>query len=86
MSDTATISVADVQRLMQQRDIARAARDRARALAADLEGLVQNERVILREAIQLLRWAVTPTTSHAVEEQVGADIAAFLREHGEVAS
>lgn len=63
---TATIEVAEVEKLMAERD-------RARELAANLEQL-------LSEGRRLLELAVTQSPSHAFEQQVGRDIVQFLRE------
>lgn len=70
---TATIDVCDVERLMKQRDKARAERDRARELAARLEQIIAGDRVLLWRTLE-------DHPSNVAEEQLGFDIAAWLQD------
>lgn len=70
---TATIEVCEVERLMAQRDDARAERDRARDLAARLEQIVARDHALLWRALE-------DHASHAEEEQLGFEIAGWLQE------
>lgn len=70
---TATIDVCDVERLMAQRDQARAERDRARDLAARLEQIVAKDH-------ELLWRMLDEPTSHAEGERLGFEVATHLNE------
>lgn len=84
---TATVDVCDVERLMLQRDTARTERDDARQIAAslghqaaELQNACASLLVDLGIARRLLELTVAESPSHAYEEQLGRDIAEFLRE------
>lgn len=74
---TATVEVAEVERLVVERNEARDERDRARRLAARLEEIVAGDHALLRRVLDPDTFA-----SFASEEQLGFEIAAWLIEHG----